>query len=537
MGNTTREWGWRDVVWLTTMLVVGLVIVLAIALAVPGFTGATVLWILGVLVVVLMNLGLGVLAVGSYIEVVHQDWNDLGGFDHLVMLASLLGVAAADVAIAWQLFGTHSGLSWGFVGLAALATVVGMAMARSLWPHHRRAPRQHWLDSFSFLSMLLGMIAGAALSVVLLVGSAWYHTSFTQTSGPVVPEVRGVAGSYVALGDSYSAGEGLQPWATTVDNKPSPFGADCHRSALSAYPELLEDGRGQALLGRPGSWDAACSGAIIADVFTARPGSSVTAPQVPPGVFPDVGLVTLTIGGNDLLFSRVVLDCLKTPNCLSATFPERGDPKGWFADVAPGPLLTHWVPATEWQVAQSDGVLFDKLRSAFPKARIVAIGYPYLFPDGPARLPLDCVSILRRVSEPVRHQFRGLEDDLNNLTYEEAVAHGVEFVSPTALWDGHEPCGARPEYVNSVKPYLSLHTTLSDVVDGGTFHPTVAGQRALATVVACYLDEHPTPPDAFAGGAGGGGMLTVPDTWPPNPTGLGLVPSPGSLANPLRSCP
>jgi hypothetical protein len=57
-----------------------------------------------------------------------------------------------------------------------------------------------------------------------------------------------------------------------------------------------------------------------------------------------------------------------------------------------------------------------------------------LFPDIRAGwVPNFCASFLRRVSLTERIGLRALETDLNDRSYEEAVAAGLEFVSPNAI--------------------------------------------------------------------------------------------------------
>jgi hypothetical protein len=104
-----------------------------------------------------------------------------------------------------------------------------------------------------------------------------------------------------------------------------------------------------------------------------------------------------------------------------------------------------WGPGTIEAIGNSDAVIFSALRTYFPNARIIVIGYPYLFPDqyapGFPFYPPLCSSILNRLSVTERDGLRTLQDDLNNRTYEDAVAAGIEFASPDAIWDHHEPCG------------------------------------------------------------------------------------------------
>ena len=74
-------------------------------------------------------------------------------------------------------------------------------------------------------------------------------------------------------------------------------------------------------------------------------------------------------------------------------------------------------------MSQQAATLYGKLRQSYPNARIVAIGYPYLFPGGRAGLqPNDCASILRRFSLVERTGIRALSDQLNNALYRQLAA-------------------------------------------------------------------------------------------------------------------
>jgi hypothetical protein len=214
-------------------------------------------------------------------------------------------------------------------------------------------------------------------------------------------------------------------------------------------------------------------------------------------------------------------------------WPNRNEP-----GVAPGPLESHWAPAAMLAVGQQDAALFRALRTDFPNARIVVIGYPYLFPDTQAGWsPDDCASILRRYDYDVRLNIRGLEDEFNNLIYEEAVAAHIEFVSTRAIWRGHEPCGSRGQYTNAIKPFLSFgdpidNGNVPNPVDRGSFHPDAAGQQTIAALVSCYLNDYPSPPNPRVGG--GSAVIVVPGALVP-PAAIGLVSSPG-FASSLPGC-
>ena len=120
---------------------------------------------------------------------------------------------------------------------------------------------------------------------------------------------------YVALGDSFASGEGVQPYLAGSGDA----GDACHRSR-SAYATAVAEATGLTLRFR------ACSGATIADMFRTQRtpgGGNAVGPQLAPGVLgPDVALVTLSIGGNDLGFGPVLRHCVMHFDCFDDGFEE-----------------------------------------------------------------------------------------------------------------------------------------------------------------------------------------------------------------------
>jgi GDSL-like Lipase/Acylhydrolase family len=546
-----REWGRLDVVVLPVAAIVLFVVVFWAALGEPPLGGTTIVDVLGYAFVVLTNLSLGALASGAVLEIKHPDWSRLRGADHVFVYAALLFVAAVDAGAAWWVFTADAGGSarWYFLGFALVGLAVGALWAwpgllfrtlretadgrssRALWPQHR--PDADDDESWRLFTPLTGML-GAALGVVVAIAylgiSAWHENQDVPAGHPMPAAVTGIHGGYVALGDSYSAGEGLTPFApgTAVTN--------CDRSVNYAYPDLLIKLLRQQDPGTSFSFTA-CSGALISQILVPTHRALLVPPQISGKVQPSVGLVTLTIGGNNAIFSKVVMTCLESGNCLDQAFPPPGVSEATQKQVPPGPLLTQWGPATVAQIGDQDAALFRTLRKDFPHARIVVIGYPYLFPTRAAPgfpfFPPECASILNRLSATERTGIRTLQDDLSNRTYEAAVVSGVEFVSPVAIWDGHEPCGASGQYTNSVKPYLNF----PNPVNGGSFHPNAGGQQTLASLVACYLDANPQPPDPYAAGAPPVRALPA---QPMTPAQLHMVSAPGLDSVPgsgtIRGC-
>lgn len=101
-------------------------------------------------------------------------------------------------------------------------------------------------------------------------------------------------GTYVALGDSYTAGLGV----------PSPTGAvaGCGQST-SSYPYLA------ARSLRLDLTDMSCSSATIADMTAAQPTGAGTNPAQLSALSSGTALVTVSIGGNDIGIIGIVTKC------------------------------------------------------------------------------------------------------------------------------------------------------------------------------------------------------------------------------------
>jgi lysophospholipase L1-like esterase len=243
---------------------------------------------------------------------------------------------------------------------------------------------------------------------------------------------------HVALGDSFSSGEGAPPYDATPES--------CRR-ATDAWPRRLDEA--VALIE---SVDLrACAGAET-EHLTGRWTTRDLDPQIPAEPDTGVTLVTLTIGGNDIGFGDVVLSCV-----LLTCGPEPGSSElDARLDALRTALLEEVHPA---------------LAAAYPNARIVHIGYPRLAPP-PAVEPDGCPWM----SDDDQELANGIVDALDGAIEDAAQQSGTaEYLDVGGAFAGHELCTDDP-WVNAIG------------LGPGGAHPNGAGQRALADAVAAGLD-------------------------------------------------
>lgn len=282
----------------------------------------------------------------------------------------------------------------------------------------------------------------------------------------------------VAIGDSYTSGEGVPPFDPATDR---PGINECHRSSL-AYPHHL----GMSLGVSVKSW--ACSGATTSDLST----TAVRTDQAPwndpmletsggtqisslDRIAPDTPLVVLTVGGNDVGFPDIVSGCL--------------------LDLEP---CTRYDAQVQRDLAALEGSLrslFSDIGSRLsPRAQVLVVGYPGIFPALPAAdcdffptLPVGTFTMDEQIWANTK------TSDLNSILRSEAKRSnqpgGPEFVY-IDTWDifaRNELC--RPDPETGEPSTSSILINGVDLVNPvHSFHPTSSGQRAIADRVRSVFE-------------------------------------------------
>jgi lysophospholipase L1-like esterase len=277
----------------------------------------------------------------------------------------------------------------------------------------------------------------------------------------VTPVEAATRGAYAALGDSYSAGVGAE--ATVADNNPL---NRCRRTSKAYYHEVST-----AFRFAKGSSFWACSGATTADVLKGRYGEPPQINRVDAGT----SLVTISIGGNDVGFSKVLGGCV-------VHLPWSDSCTGQGADIASRMAkLRGNLPA-----------LLEKITDRAPSARVIVMGYPKAFSEvtgvGGDNIT---VSDQRWLNARAYDLGQIVRQSVAEADARVVARHGrgsVEFVDAYSAFAGHEAGSAVP-YMNG----LALNLSALEA-EPRSFHPTAAGQHALAQLFLAQIRKGPGRP-------------------------------------------
>lgn len=247
-----------------------------------------------------------------------------------------------------------------------------------------------------------------------------------------------------SLGDSFSSGEGNPPF----DNQA------CHRSGRG-WPWLLSNNHYR--IDVSGGY-LACSGAKIDDLTTTYRVQKAQMSELHriANTSP-LNYVTITIGGNDVDFGKVLQDCfLPRHNCMRD-----------------GTVLA--AMAKIKRVGGKLTLLYKAMKAAVQSwTKVLVVGYPQIFPDVSAG-----THKCSWLAPEEQSGLVGAGKMLNQVIKRAATAAGVSYIDTSGVLKHHELC--TPD--SWMRPIG--HTPIA--YDG---HPNQDGQRAIARAVRKYALDH-----------------------------------------------
>lgn len=311
----------------------------------------------------------------------------------------------------------------------------------------------------------------------------------------------------VSMGDSYSSGEGIEPFygQYELDIKKKVENPDwlAHRSK-DAWPGMLTlpsvDGKMSDENNKGKKWFfVAASGATTDNIkynFVKEykqgkyEGKYILDPQL--DIFDEIGekkadYVTLTLGGNDAGFSDVITEC----SCFF---------------LKPG-TLTDRLNNT-WEMFFANGGIRDRLKDAYvniaekagSQAQIIVAGYPRLLDENGSSL--GNIGITKDEANKVNANVSKFNNAIENVVHNcQGLGMKIHFVSVEDAFEGHGAFSEEP-YINGIIPHLSLEASkkyglpeTQDLDDSSlgvsaySIHPNFEGACAYAKCVQDKIDE------------------------------------------------
>ena len=373
-------------VWglLAGAVVTGVILILAAYDVRPFGDGFVVTFVSGVLVV-LLHASVAAAVTGLVIEWRHPEWTFLHRRHHIAMAVALGVIGLAVGFLDWWVLGQGLGAARtvAYVFAAVVGLVLGVVVSGLVAsPNHLRDGGEQ--PALVLSSITLGAVAAVVTSIALIGGIAFVrnHRHDQRVANP--PLVHLQPGTYVA----------------SATRTPRVRGCRRHplhgrRPAPPTAPAVTGRGRptrsGSGSTSQPAVRFAACSGAVAIDATRGydvpqRDGSTVRVEPQIDGVHPEVGLVTMTMGGNDVLFFRIVLHCLTHDDCMERDLrPSRLGAS--LVRLARSRTAGPWAIETRHRARAALAALDEQLRAELPERSHRRDRIPVPVPGRARRLP------------------------------------------------------------------------------------------------------------------------------------------------------
>ena len=325
------------------------------------------------------------------------------------------------------------------------------------------------------------------------------------TDGSTVTETRRFTvrgGSrYVALGDSFSAGEGVDPYVDQQVDRVVPVGRGqsitfykqtpgflCHRSTKGWPRKITLPGSSTPVATGGGAFDfQACSGARLVNVDT-QPFEKeyrdvkTDIPLQNLSLGTDVDLVTMTFGGNDVGFVPILKHCIAHYDCQNDAFVTvNGRPVS----------LDAWTRIRMALIQNELDGLYRQVRSRVrPETTMVVATYPRLLKVGNRFCTEGAV-----IAEGERRWLADRVNEFDDAMADRARRSGALVADVRDEFAGNAVCDA-DNYITGVRPVRG--TDLGGVTSAASFHPNDKGTSAYARVVSKAISDGAPSPLALA---------------------------------------
>ncbi len=281
--------------------------------------------------------------------------------------------------------------------------------------------------------------------------NGWYASNFFVSGAtvafPNLVREEPVRAKYVAMGDSFSTGEGNDPFepGTAIGGV-----NECHRSS-QAYPRLLQADTNLNL--GPTAF-VACAGATMASVLYGGSGAGnwSEGPQVD-ALSAETAVVTITIGGNDVGFQEYLTICLAHIASCAPNSPTHD-------------AVMDIINSTTFLTNLEN--VYEEILAKAPNAQVYVVDYPHL--------------------TEYDTEYCGLIDLSGGYSIQHALNTKIDTATVNVRF-------ADPDYYDRLhyvktsavgSPFSNKHFCSGNEPDFGytTFHPNTQGHIDYATVVA-----------------------------------------------------
>ncbi|MBR1506412.1 MAG: hypothetical protein IJ619_00190 [Eubacterium sp.] len=324
----------------------------------------------------------------------------------------------------------------------------------------------------------------------------------------------------VSMGDSYSSGEGLGDyygWSKnkTERTKSSDFMGHRSKKAWAGMLEIegigkLKDSRGTSAKDRNANWFfVASSGAVIDDFYHdeeinsnvglclnygqkvdySRWGVDATYKQIPQlDILKQlskegrtVDYVTMTVGGNDLQFSKIVESVITSYENDYIKFGE----------------FETLISKQEKKIKQNSNFrkklrgLYKDIFYAAPNARIIVAGYPHLFEKTGKGLGVSKKEA-ERVNGDITDFNKAIIEEIENakeeIKKEKSVIPDIVYVSVEKEFDNHEAYSNDP-YINKINYLFNKEDLKTKIGSSVSMHPNKKGADVYRKCVQTMIDD------------------------------------------------